>query len=161
MKFYMVYYIYIQIQACKAVKFGAELLDSNQPTTGVYEINHVCGDKPHLFHSHISSLQAQCDSEGWTVLLRRKANSSQQLSFRRTWSEYQHGFEDLNTEFWYGLRNIHCLTTREQVDLQVDLKYDNETEHTSTYQHFIVDGSENKYTLHIGRLLEPISGHDS
>ena len=101
------------------------------------------------------------DSEGWTVLLRRKANSSQQLSFRRTWSEYQHGFEDLNTEFWYGLHNIHCLTTREQVDLQIDLKYDNGTEHTYTYQHFIVDGSENKYTLHIGRLLEPIPGHDN
>ena len=65
--------IYIQIQAGKAVKFGAELVDSNQPTTGVYEINHVCGDKPHLFHSQISSLQARCDSEGWTVLLRRKA----------------------------------------------------------------------------------------
>ena len=76
-------------------------------------------------------------------------------------NSYQHGFGDLNTEFWYGLCNIHCLTTREQVDLRIELKYANGTDHTYTYQHFVVDGPEDKYTLHIGQLQEPIPGRDN
>ena len=72
-----------------------------------------------------------------------------------------YGFGNLNTEFWYGLRNIHCLTTREQVDLRIELKYANSTDHTYTYRHFVVDGSENKYTLHIGQVQEPIPGRDN
>ena len=58
------------------------------------------------------------DSER-TVILRRKHDVPQLVNFIRSWDEYVHGFGDLNTEFWYGLRNIHCLTSRQQVDLQL------------------------------------------
>ena len=109
-------------------------------------------------------MHARCSMEhdgGWTVIMRRKKDASQYFAVRRPWNEYKHGFGDLNTEFWYGFNNIHCLTTREQVDLRIELKYENGTEHPYTYEHFIVDGSENNFTLHIGQLQEPIPGRDN
>ena len=75
-------------QAGKAVKFGADLLDSDQHTSGIYEIYHVYGEEPHLFHNHVPSLQAHCDSKGWILILRRIANISEQVNFRRSWREY-------------------------------------------------------------------------
>ena len=119
------------------------------------------GDKPHVFHTSIPALQARCSNGGWTVILRRKADVSQQVNFTRTWNDYKHGFGDLNTEFWYGLRNIHCLTTRQQVDLRIKLKYGSGGQLTYNYKHFVVDGRENKFTLHIGQLQQPRPGNDS
>ena len=37
------------------------------------------------------------------------------------WEDYENGFGDLNGEFWYGLRNLHCLTAREEVELHIDM----------------------------------------
>ena len=136
------------------------MIDSTPPANGIYEISHVCGDKPHVFHTSIPALQARCSNGGWTVILRRKADVSQQVNFNRTWNDYKHGFGDLNTEFWYGLRNIHCLTTRQQVDLHIVLKYANGTEHTYIYQYFKVDGPEDKFTLHVGQ-RQPGPGRDN
>ena len=147
-------------QASEAVKFGANLMHSTPPTSGIYEISHVCGDKPHVFHTSIPALQARCSNGGWTVILRRNINASQPVNFTRTWNDYKHGFGDLNTEFWYGLRNIHCLTTRQQVDLHIELKYGGEGERIYNYKHFVVDGPEDKFTLHIGQLQQPSSEGD-
>ena len=51
------------------------------------------------------------DGGGWLVILSRKADVQQQVSFNHWWDNYVWVFGDLNTEFWYGLCNIHCLTT--------------------------------------------------
>ena len=115
--------VYLLHQASEAIKFGAEILGSTPPASGIYEINHVCGNEPHVFHTSVPAMQARCSNGGWTVILRRKADVSQQVNFTRTWNDYKHGFGELNTEFWYGLKNIHCLTSRQQVDLQIDIKY--------------------------------------
>ena len=52
-------------------------------------------------------MQARCDMEtdggGWMVILRRKRDASPQVNFNCKWKEYENGFGDLNTEFWYGL----------------------------------------------------------
>ena len=98
---------------------------------------------------------------GWTVILRRKLDVSKRVNFTRSWDEYVHGFGDLNTEFWYGLRNIHCLTTREQVDLQVLLNLSSGTSHLWTYHHFVVDRPEDKYTLHVGEAEGPSGFRDT
>ena len=143
------------------MQLGAQLIDTSAPSSGIYEINHVCGDGVHVFHTSIPAMQARCNTGGWTVIFRRKNNLSDQVKFNRTWNEYKHGFGDLNTEFWYGLRNIHCLTTREQVDLEVYIEYANGSEHTYTYEHFIVDGPKDKFTLHIGQLQQPAPGSDT
>ena len=142
------------------VNVGSELLGSSPPTSGVYDINHVCGDEPHVFHTSVPTLQARCNNGGWTVILKRDANISPKVNFRRTWDEYKHGFGDLDTEFWYGLNNIHCLTSRQSVDLQILLHYTNGSKHTFTYKQFVVDGVEEKFTLHIGQLQLPAPGRD-
>ena len=73
-----------------------------------------------------TSMHVKCDMDtdggGWTVILCRRKNINVHVDFNRTWDEYEEGFGNLNTEFWIGLRNIHCLTTRDDVDLLIDLR---------------------------------------
>ena len=92
----------------------------------------------------------ETDNGGWLVILRRKSDVSPLVNFTRTWVEYEHGFGDLNTEFWYGLKNMHCLTQRDDVELMIELKFYDGTGITWTYQTFTVDGPETNYVLHIG-----------
>jgi len=60
------------------------------------------------------------------------------------------------TEFWYGLRNMHCLTSRDTMQLRVELNHSNGTGLTWTYHHFRVDGPDNDYRLHINRGEGPL-----
>ena len=131
--------------------------------SGVFDIENVCstGQQPFLSHTQsITVLQARCDLKtddgGWLVIMRRKSDVSPLVNFTRTWVEYENGFGDLNTEFWYGLKNIHCLTQRDDVELMIELKQ-NGTGITWTYQTFRVDGPETNYVLHIGE-AERIEG---
>ena len=116
-------------------------------------------------HTQLPVMQARCDMEadsgGWTVILRRKSNVSPQVNFTRNWKEYENGFGDLNTEFWYGLRNMHCLTSRDTMQLRVELNHSNGTGLTWTYHHFRVDGPENEYRLHIGKGEGPSGAQDA
>ena len=98
-------------------------------------------------------LTAYCDMDtdggGWMVIQRRLPNGT--VNFTRNWKEYEDGFGDLNGEFWYGLRNIHHLTTRDEVELRIDMvRKDNGENLTWTYQTFQVAGAEAKYELTIG-----------
>ena len=36
------------------------------------------------------------------------------VDFNKNWADYEEGFGNLNTEFWYGLAAMHCLTQRGQ-----------------------------------------------
>ena len=83
------------------------------------------------------------------------------VSFNRLWADYEGGFGDLNTEFWYGLRNIHCLTEREEVELQIEVRKDDGTGQLWTYGYFEIDGPETNYTLHIGQAQGPSGGFNS
>ena len=124
---------------------------------GIYDINNVCDtDRP--FHSDKPSMTASCSFEsdgGWLVILKRDVNFTEHINFNRPWADYKLGFGDLETEFWYGLDNIHCLTTREPVDLKIVLKQNDGTEMVWTYGQFVVDGEHSKYTLHIGEAQGP------
>ena len=151
--------MHLQIQQAVKQVFG-----TNPPGNGIFDIPDVCGQLTNSFFSDIPTTQARCDFEdggGWLVILRRKADVQQQVSFSHTWDDYERGFGDLNTEFWYGLRNIHCLTSREEVELQIELRQDDGTGEVWTYGYFVVDGPENNYTLHIGQAEGPSDGYDS
>ena len=86
----------------------------------VYMINDVCTNDLRTFrntNSPLTTMQARCDSkDGWLLILRRKADVSTLVNFRCKWVEYENGFGDLNTEFWYGLKNVYCLTQRDDVE---------------------------------------------
>ena len=73
------------------------------------------------------------------------------VNFTRNWTDYENGFGDLEGEFWYGLRNIHHLTTRDDVELRIDMvREDDGTEFSWTYQTFRVAGAGDNYRLTIG-----------
>ena len=88
------------------------------------------------------------DNGGWLVIQRRVEGGT--VDFYRDWSDYEEGFGDLEGEFWYGLRNIHCLTNSASMELRMDLEDESGNKITWTYQEFRVEGPENKYRLHIG-----------
>ena len=95
---------------------------------------------------------------GWLVIQRRVAGGTE--DFYRVWNDYEEGFGDLEGEFWYGLKNIHCLTDRESMELRFDLEDEEGNKVTRTYQEFRVEGPENKYRLHIGGGDTPAGAND-
>ena len=91
--------------------------------TGQYELDNFChpGDTDTL---SVSSKLARCDMStdggGWLVIQRRLLNGN--TNFTRNWQDYEDGFGDLEGEFWYGLKNIHCLTSRWEMELRIDME---------------------------------------
>ena len=84
------------------------------------------------------------------VIQRRVPNGT--VNFTKNWSDYENGFGDLEGEFWYGLRNIHLLTTRDDVELRIDnmVREIDGTKFSWTYQTFRVAGADDNYRLTIG-----------
>ena len=92
------------------------------------------------------------DNGGWTVIFRRNVFVRPRVNFNKNWNDYENGFGDLETEFWYGLKEMHCLT-QANVEMRIDLTF---TDHTSiywTYRQFIIDGADENYKLHIGQAV--------
>ena len=143
-----------------------DVFGTNHPDSGVFDLPDLCSERINGFSTDTPMTQARCDFEeggGWTVILRRENSKDiqQQVNFSRSWTDYERGFGDLDTEFWYGLRNIHCLTTREEVELQIKVEGDDGKGQVWTYDYFKVDGPLNNYTLHIGEARGPSRGYDS
>ena len=47
------------------------------------------------------------DDGRWIVIQWNKKNSL--MNFNKNWADYEKGFGNFNTEFWYGLESIYCL----------------------------------------------------
>ena len=144
------------------IQNAAKVFGITQPEKNIYSIPEVCGKDTNSFIDDISTTRARCDFKnggGWIVILRRNASLTHE-NFSRSWDDYERGFGDMNGEFWYGLRNIHCLTTREDVELQIEVRKSDDSQ-VWTYGQFVVDGPEYNYTLHIGQAVGPSSGYDS
>jgi len=65
-----------------------------------------------------------CDmttADGGWIVIQREANDSP-ISFFRNWREYEDGFGDLSTDFWYGLKLMNLLTQSGQWELRVDFE---------------------------------------
>ena len=104
-----------------------------------------------------STFRAQCDMDtaggGWLVIQRRVPNGT--VNFTRNREDYiynyEKGFGDLNGEFWYGLKNIHHLTTRDDVEVRIDMvKKADGASIAWAHQNFLVAGAGDKYRLSIG-----------
>ena len=72
------------------------------------------------------------------------------MSFNRNWADYEKGFGDLNTEFWYGLEEMHCLTQRGQWEMTVDYQYNNKSWSYLHYNQFSVGSASEEYPLTVG-----------
>ena len=116
----------------------------NTKPPGVYQMQCWCGGK-------WSTTSVFCDTEtadgGWTVIQRRVDGS---LDFNRPWSDYEKGFGDLNGEFWYGLRNMNCLTQTGRWEVRVDFEFQNKTISYLHYNEFKVGSATDEYPLTIG-----------
>ena len=111
--------------------------------SAVYQMQCWCGG---LW----STTSVFCDTKtadgGWTVIQRRKDGS---VDFNRPWSDYEKGFGDLNGEFWYGLKNMNCLTQTGQWELRVDFEFKNKTRSYLHYNVFKVGSATSEYPLTI------------
>ena len=73
------------------------------------------------------------------------------VDFYRNWASYVDDFGDLEGEYWLGLKNIHCLTSRaESTQLRVALSDFSGVKRFATYSFFSVGNPGTKYRLDIG-----------
>jgi len=118
-----------------------EIYKSGKRKDGVYTI------KP----DNLPAFNVFCDQTtaggGWTVFQKRLDGSA---DFFLDWSDYKVGFGDLNGEFWFGLDEIHRLTSDDNSMLRVDLKdFDGNTA-SAEYSIFGVMSENDKYKLILG-----------
>ena len=130
------------ISSCCSLGFNTTYF--NRKKSGVYTISNFCGRK-------CSEVQGYCDTKsaagGWLVVQRQQDGSE---DFNRTWVEYEDGFGSLTGEFWYGLRALHCLTSRGRWELQLEMQLANGTRYYLFYDNFKVASAEDQYRLTVG-----------
>ena len=96
-------------------------------------------------------MDVYCDMEtnggGWIVIQRRLPTAN--VNFTRNWEDYENGFGDLDGEFWLGLKTIHELTTKTDVELMTTVRNESGPVITWTYQVFRISGPDTYYVLNI------------
>ena len=88
------------------------------------------------------------DGGGWIVIQRNKKGSL--VDFNKKWVDYEKGFGNLTTEFWYGLAVMNCLTQRGQWEMRLDYQFNNKTWSYLHYNQFSVGSASEEYPLIIG-----------
>ena len=144
------------ISSCCSLGFNTTYF--NRKKSGVYSISNFCGRE-------CSEVQGYCDTKsaggGWLVLQRRQDGSE---DFNRNWVEYEDGFGSLTGEFWYGLRALHCLTSRGRWELQLEIQFPNGTRYYLFYDNFKVASAADEYKLTVsgfhGTTTDPMAYHN-
>ena len=65
----------------------------------------------------------------------------------KNWTDYEEGFGDLTTEFWYAM---DCLTQRGQWEMRVDDQKNDKTWSYLHYNQFSVGSASEEYPLTVG-----------
>ena len=104
---------------------------------------------------------------GWTVIQRRQDGT---VDFQRNWNDYSNGFGHLETEFWFGNKNIHDLTkpseAPKKATLLINMKLRGKTIPVyAKYSNFTIGDAASKYVLEIsgfsGNASKPyMAGHN-
>ena len=109
----------------------------------VFKINKGTFDK--AAHAYCNMVT---DGGGWIVIQRNKKNTL--VDFNRKWVYYEKRFGNLNTEFWYGLEEIHCLIQRGQWEMRIDYQKNDKSWSYLHYNQFSVGSANEEYTLTVG-----------
>ena len=106
--------------------------------SGVYLMKEQCRVGKRKTYSYCDM---ETDGGGWLVIQRRFNGT---VSFDRTMEEYENGFGDASSEFWYGLKNILCFAKdNNDVELRIDLEYPNGNRGFVHYKHFTISAGSN------------------
>ena len=116
---------------------------SGPRVSGLNKLNLFCRDCDEEVNAYCDGLT---DGGGWLVIQRRQDGS---VDFNRTYEEYENGFGNLTTEFWYGLKPLHCLTSEGRWQLRVDFKLTDGGENFLLYNQFSVKSAVTGYQLSI------------
>ena len=103
--------------------------------SGVYMMKEQCNIGKRKTYSYCDM---ETDGGGWLVIQRRINGT---MPFNRTLAEYENGFGDASSEFWYGLKNILCFTKDKDMELRIDLEYPNGTRSFVHYKQFSISGA--------------------
>ncbi len=135
---------------------ASKIIDNGNytPKSGIYDIRNTCSSTGTFTQANLLSMKTLCNMEsgdgGWTVLMKRTPDVDERVSFKRPWVEYENGFGDLSGEFWYGLKKMHCLTSRQgPMEVEIELRKTDGTKLVLSYGSFKVDGPDTSYTLHV------------
>ena len=85
-------------------------------SSGIYSVKNFCGNNSVIADGYCDHCNG---GGGWLVVQRRQDGS---VDFNRTWREYEDGFGKLTSEFWYGLRALHCLIGQGGWEMRMDIK---------------------------------------
>ena len=85
---------------------------------------------------------------GWIVIQRNRKDST--VDFNKNWVDYEKGFGNLTTDFWYGLEAIHCFTQIGQWEMRVDYQKNDKTWFSYHYNQFSVGSASEEYPLTVG-----------
>ena len=136
------------IDNCCSVTAKGNYFATSRPLSGIYTIRDPCSTTT---SGNIPTVKGYCDTltdgGGWIVIQRRIQGVNE--DFNRFWWEYELGFGNLQTEFWYGLHSLHCLTSKGQWELWIDLTLANGTDTYLHYNHFSVGSPSTNYRLSI------------
>ncbi|KFB47910.1 AGAP011197-PA-like protein [Anopheles sinensis] len=95
-----------------------------------------------------SPFRAFCEQNsfggGWLVIQYRYDGS---LDFYRNWTEYQKGFGSVDREHWLGLERIHQLTSRQSLELLIEIKDFDGTYRYAHYEDFSIGNEYEQYVL--------------
>ena len=128
-----------------SAKGNGNYFHTGRPSSGLHIFMDPCS---YIYGSTVKGYcDTQTDGGGWIVIQRRKQGVNE--DFHRFWLEYELGFGSLYSEFWYGLRSLHCLTSKGQWELWIDLTYSNGTKTHLHYNHFSVGSPSTNYKLSI------------
>ena len=107
--------------------------------SGVYKLNK----------GTFNTADVYCDMKttggGWIVIQRNRNGSL--VDFNKNWIDYEKGFGDLSTEFWYGLEATHCFLQRGQWEMRMDYQFNNGSWTYVYYKYFHVANAKRNYLL--------------
>ncbi|PIK58520.1 Angiopoietin-4 [Apostichopus japonicus] len=79
------------------------------------------------------------------------SRDSSSVNFNRSWSQYQHGFGFLSTDFWLGNEKLSYLTNQADYELRVDIELSNGASFFTTYSGFRITDEWGQYQItHVG-----------